>query len=238
MAIACYVVVAVSLVLLYANRSLIDSVGTAGFADLVPAVTISTLGAVVASRRTENSIGWLMLGLAATNAVGALSIHLAIHALQDGSSPHGWVRWPGWVSVWITDPGLGLVGLVFLLFPNGKLPSRRWRWLGWAAVVFAVVYSVGTALDPAPVLLGKGLPAIPNPVAVTALRGFQNTPVFVVGLLLLVISVVSLVMRFRRSVGQERLQLKWFAFAAAVSLGCLIAGFAFFGVSLFLSDLL
>ena len=179
MAIACYVVVAVSLVLLYANRSLIDSVGTAGFADLVPAVTISTLGAVVASRRPENPIGWLMLGLAATNAVGALSIHLAIHGLQDGSSPHaaGFGGRAGSASG-SRDPGLGLVGLVFLLFPNGKLPSRRWRWLGWAAVVFAVVYTVGTALDPAPVLLGKGLPRIPNPVGVTALRGFQNTPVF------------------------------------------------------------
>ena len=98
---------------------------------------------------------------------------------------------------------------------------------------------MGTALDPTPAPHGKGLPRIPITVGVTALLGFQNTPVFVVvGLLLLVISVVSLVLRFRRSVGQERLQLKWFAFAAAVSLGWLVAGFSFFGVSLLLSDVL
>jgi hypothetical protein len=226
-----YLAVAASLVLLYLNRSRIDSVGTAGLSNIVSALTVGTLGAIVASRRPRNPIGWLLLALNVQQALGSLATQLAVHGLIDGSSPHGWVRWPAWIGFWITQPGLGLAGLLFLLFPDGKLPSPRWRWLVWASVAFAVLYTVGTALDPTPTLLANGLPRVANPVGVPAFRGFIDSPIFMAGLLVLLLSVVSLVLRFRRSAGQERLQLKWFAFAATATLGCLVAGAVIGGIS-------
>jgi signal transduction histidine kinase len=84
----------------------------------------------------------------------------------------------------------------------------------------------GTALDAAPVELSPHLPKVGNPVGVRALTGFtNNSPAFLVIFLLLVVAVVGLLMRLRRSSGEERQQLKWFGYAAGVSVGLVILAF-------------
>jgi MFS family permease len=223
-------------VLAYLNRSQIDSAGAASM--IVPAVTSAALGAIVASRRPENPIGWLLLASAGFLSLGALSLQLALHGLLDGGAPEGWVRWSGWVSNWITTPGFAIGALIFLLFPDGRPPSPRWRWLIWAAAAFGVIYTVGTALDPAPVELSNKFPELSNPVGVSALQGFQASPIFFGALLLLGCSVVSLVLRFRRSRGLERQQLKWFSFAAAVTIGGLVIAVPLYGASPLISNVL
>jgi signal transduction histidine kinase len=80
----------------------------------------------------------------------------------------------------------------------------------------------GTALDSAPVELSPHLPKVDNPIGVPALAGFSNSPSFLMIVLLLILAVVGLLVRLRRSSGEERQQLKWFAYAASVSLGLLI----------------
>ncbi|HEX9234909.1 MAG TPA: sensor histidine kinase [Actinomycetota bacterium] len=220
-AILSYAMVAASLVLLWLDRATIGSVGAGPVGNLVPAVTLGVLGALIASRRPANPIGWLMLAIAATVGTSALAALIAIRALLAGVSPLGWVRWAAWVQNWIGIPGLAALILIFLLFPDGKLLSRRWRWAARLAVVGSVGFTAGAALE-TPVELSPHLPKVANPIGVRALAGFANSPTFLVVILLLILAVVGLLVRLRRSSGEERQQLKWFAYAAGVSVGLLI----------------
>jgi signal transduction histidine kinase len=221
-AILSYAIVAACLVLLWLDRATIGSVGAGPVGNLVPAVTLGALGALIASRRPGNPIGWLMLGIATLVGTSGLAALIAIRALLAGVSPHGWVRWAAWVQNWIGNPALGALILIFLLFPDGKLLTRRWRWAARLTVVGSVFVVAGTAFDAAPVELSPRLPKVGNPVGVRALAGFANGPSFLPIILLLILAVVGLLVRLRRSSGEERQQLKWFAYAASVSVGLLI----------------
>jgi signal transduction histidine kinase len=217
-----YAIVAACLALLWLDRSTIGSVGAGPVGDLVPAATLGVLGALIASRRPANPTGWLMLFTAATVGMSGLAALVTIRALLAGVSPHGWVRWTAWAENWIGDPGLGALILIFLLFPDGKLLSRRWRWAAWLTVVGSAWFVAGTALDAAPVELSPHLPKVENPIGVPVLAGFSNGPSFLLIVVLIVIAMASLFLRLRRSRGEERQQLKWFAYAAGVSVGLLI----------------
>jgi hypothetical protein len=222
LAILSYAIVAACLVLLWLDRATIASVGAGPVGNLVLAATLGALGALIASRRPANPIGWLMLAIATLVGISALAALIAIRSLLVGVSPDGWVRWAAWVQNWSGGPPLGALILIFLLFPDGKLLSRRWRWVARLTVVISVLYVAGLALDSAPVPLSPHLPKVGNPIGVRALAGFTYGPGFLVIVLLLVLAVVGLLVRLRRSAGEERQQLKWFAYAATVSLGLLI----------------
>jgi len=164
-----------------------------------------------------------MLFIATLVGASGLAGLIGIRALLDGVSPNGWVRWAAWAQNSVGNLPLGALVLIFLLFPDGKLPSRRWRWFARLTVVGSIWFAVGTALDSAPVELSPHLPKVANPIGVRALAGFaNNSPAFLVIFLLLILAVVALLLRLRRSRGEERQQLKWFAYAAGVSVGLLI----------------
>jgi hypothetical protein len=116
---------------------------------------------------------------------------------------------------WLWVPAVGLLGTyIILLFPEGKLPSRRWRPLAWLAGVVIVLESVAVFLTPGPL---DGLGGARNPFA---LQGYPwlETMQWIVLLLLpicMLASAASLVLRFRRSGGEVRQQIKWLAFAAS-----------------------
>jgi len=221
-AILSYAIVAACLVLLWLDRATIGSVGAGPVGNVVPAATLGALGALIASRRPSNPIGWLMLAIATLVGISGLAALITIRALLAGVSPHGWVRWTAWVQNWIGNLGFGALILIFLLFPDGKLLTRRWRWAARLSILGSVWFVAGTALDSAPVELSPHLPRVGNPIGVRALAGFANSPAFLAVLLLLILAVAGLLIRLRRSRGEERQQLKWFAYAAGVSLGLLI----------------
>jgi hypothetical protein len=180
-------------------------------------LSFPVIGALIASRRPQNPIGWICL------ADGLLWMILAV---TDGYSVYG-VTKPGSVpfpvavgtlsNQWLWVPTVGLLGIyLILLFPDGRLPSRRWRPLAWFSGVMIVLLSVTEGLAPGP-LENQG--GVPNPFGLEALPWLVDVSYIILPLLPLCIfaSAVSMVLRFRRSRGVVRQQIKWVAFVASFS---------------------
>jgi len=136
---------------------------------------------------------------------------------QPGSLPGAKIA--AWLAEWTWVPSVGLIGtFLVLLFPDGRLPSRRWRAVAWLAVTAMLFPGLSLAFLPGPLEETPGI-AIANPFGIEATRSILEM-VGAVGFFLLpfcfVASAVSMVLRFRRSQGIERQQLKWFVSAAAL----------------------
>jgi signal transduction histidine kinase len=173
------------------------------------------LGVLLVVRRPENRIGWLFLLVGLTLGVGQFTAAYATHALvaAPGSLPGGELA--GYISnlIW-AFPFIALV-LLFLWFPTGEVPSRRWRWLERAALavlgLLFVVSAIGAAYTWKEPFSGPNTPG--GMLGAFLVAGFTSSVVALPCLILA--SFVSAVMRYRRSRGDERLQLKWFATGAA-----------------------
>ncbi len=201
----------------------------------VPRLAFPTLGAFLAARRPENPTGWLFCAMSLVDLIQGFTLAYADYALfgRAGSLPG--TESMAWVSHWIGFPGvfLGAVFL-FLLFPAGRLPSRRWRYLPWIAVVGSVSLALGEALSPGPLMTH---PSISNPFGIEGLLfGVVPAPrvwdvAKVVGAALLGASALgsaaSLFLRLRRASGEERQQIKWLAYAAAIMVVSFTVAFAF-----------
>jgi hypothetical protein len=183
----------------------------------LPFLAFPLVGALVASRRPRNPIGWICL------ADGLLWILLS---MTDSYSIYG-VAKPGSVpfpvaigtlgNQWLWVPTVGLLGIyLLLLFPDGRLPSRRWRPLAWLSGAVLVLESLTEGLAPGP-LENQG--GVPNPFGLEGLPWLADAALVLLPLLPLCIlaSAVSLVLRYRRSGGEQREQIKWIAFAASVA---------------------
>ena len=172
------------------------------------------LGALVAARHPRNPIGWMFAAIGLLFALTALAA--AVEAYGSATSPlHPWAVWFG---SWLWLPAtLMPVTFVLLLFPDGRLPSRRWAFAGWAAGLGLVLIMLMVMLHPGP-LTSWYLPANPFgiPGAGPFLIGVGN-----VGAALLLLGVggalAAVFGRFRRSVGVQRQQLKWLAYAVALN---------------------
>src|SRR5215210_1937242 len=189
------------------------------------------VGAHIAARRPRNPIGWILL------AAGILWMFLGMtdyYCLYGVARP-GSVPFPVGVAginnfMWV--PAVGLLGTyVFLLFPDGRLPSRRWRPLAWLSAVVIVLLCIGVGA--APGRLPKYLGGMRNPFGLESYPWIETAGYLVLPLLPLcmVVSVLSLVMRYRRSRGEERQQITWIAFAASLVgllyLVTMVVGFIF-----------
>jgi hypothetical protein len=182
-------------------------------------VSFSVVGALIASHRPENPIGWIFLAEGFCYGLLIAGEEYAIYALltNPGALPLG--AEASWLGQWIWAPGLGL-SLVFLplLFPDGHPPSHRWRpvaWLGGLSIGLTVVlYTIVYWPERGPALVtGDEMPSQASHV-LQVLVDFIGFPMMLVGLG----AVISLLVRFRRARGDERQQIKWFAAAAALSL--------------------
>jgi signal transduction histidine kinase len=180
----------------------------------------STLGAVILTRQPENRIGWIFCIVGLASALETFAAYYACYALlaQPGSLPGGLAAawWQNWI--WVVSNGLLCVFLP-LLFPNGRLLSRRWRPVGWiSACVMGALVVVG-AIHAGSLFNYLESAHINNPLGVEALTDVV-TPVesisFVLLLLLMLLAACSLVLRLRRATGDERLQIKWFAYFGAL----------------------
>ncbi len=183
-----------------------------------------TVGALVASRRPENPIGWIFCCGGLVNVVQDFALRYADYTLyaQHGVLPGG--RYMAWISSWVGSPSLMLLAvLLFLLFPNGRLPSRRWRAVVWMAVGGSAIVALAVALRPG----ALDTHSIANPLGIGGSIGGVLRVLGSVGGALIVVSllasVTSLIVRLRGARGDERQQLKWFVYAAALMV-CGIAG--------------
>jgi hypothetical protein len=195
----------------------------------VAAVSVATVGAVLASRRPHHPVGWLLLAQVATNlTTGAAAQYLAWGLLPGGSLPA--TRAVAVLYPASAGGGLLLLGFVLLLTPTGKLPSPRWRWWARAMVAVPLLLVVAVMLAPGPV--DPSVQVLGSPFEFGGLGG----PLLVVNQLALAFTTLavavcagSLVARFRRARGVERQQLRWVAVAAAllvVAAGAALVGLA------------
>ena len=194
-----------------------------GLAFLLAVVSNALVGAVLASHRPRNPVGWFFVFSAASFAVSEATFRYAVYGLviDPGSLPLA--RAMAWPATWLWVPGVLLV-LVFLplYFPNGRLLSLRWRPVMWLAIIVSGPTVVIWAFFPGRV--GDAW-NITNPLGLAALRpavGGLEVLMAVLFLGFILSSVVSLVVRFRRSQGQERQQMKWLTYAAATVLGMVL----------------
>src|SRR5215216_2016365 len=180
------------------------------------AVFYPTVGALVASRRPENPVGWLLCLYGVAISISYFCAEYAIYALlaEPNSLPAGEAM--AWIVSWILPIISGLTVFYILLFPTGRLPSRRWRWLGWLTVAFVVVGVILAAFSSG-ALLGI-LGPIRNPLGI---EGFSNAYykaiLFIMTPLLTAAATLAVFMRLRRAIGVERQQIKWFAYAAVAT---------------------
>jgi hypothetical protein len=184
-------------------------------------LTFAVIGALVATRQPRNPVGWQLLAVGVFLTANLASESYARYALltAPGALPGGlYGAWLGWTYAPIVTT---LAIFLPLYFPTGRLLSPRWRPVLWLGVGFLVLAVAGNALWPGPQVWLPGSSPAPNPVV------FLPTakPLFdllrnLAGLCLLLGlggAIAALVVRFRRSRGIERQQLKWFTYAAALA---------------------
>jgi hypothetical protein len=182
--------------------------GVNGAVGIVFIGAFATVGALLAWKRPENPIGWLLSAIGLEYAVAVFSVLLA-HFPRTVTL----ASWLGFLYLL----GFGLCVLVVLLFPTGTLPSRRWRPVAWAAWAGVAAWVLGCAFAPTIVTTS---PATPNPVGVTGPAGDIFKVLAAGGALLFVVTglaaVLSLVFRYRRAQTAERAQLRWLVYAGAL----------------------
>jgi signal transduction histidine kinase len=191
-------------------------------------IIFAGFGAFIASRVPRNPIGWLYLTVALLVALGFAGGEYAEHAVltNPGSLPAP--QWAAWFAQWSWMPAVGLLGtFLFLLFPDGHLPSRRWLPVAWlAAAVLGAVFVVG-AFTVGP--LGDVDPPLRNPVGFlpnpsgSASPG-EEGPLLPALLVVTALCVASVFFRYRRASIEQRQQLKWFLYAGGVVGLSIVAG--------------
>jgi signal transduction histidine kinase len=225
------VLLAASAVLLALDWEAIDSPGTAQLAVFLGVPINGALGVLIAIRRPRNAIGWFLLAIAVAGAVFLFTDFLAIRALLGGGALDGWVAWSGNVFNNASPVAEYLIFLLILFFPNGRLlPGPRWRWVAGAALAAIAVELVQAFTSVSLNQLSPRVPSVPNPLAVPALDALTNSNSLVPQLaffLLIVLVLVAVVVRFRRSRDLERQQMRGFAYVAGATLAAVLLTFTF-----------
>jgi hypothetical protein len=172
-----------------------------------------TVGAIVASHRPENPVGWLLCIFGVAVGTQTFAAQYAIYALlaQPNTLPAGEAM--NWITSWLLPVMIGLQVFYLLLFPTGRLPSRRWRWLAWLTVAFVVVGVILSAFSSGALMGALG--PIRNPLGVEGFTNVYKALLYTISPLLFVAVALSVFMRLRHAGGVERQQIKWLAYAAA-----------------------
>ena len=200
------------------NYGSLDAVLTRVALQALWAISFPLVGAVIATHRPRNPLGWIFLVIGLSQGLVVFGYEYASYVFRTapGTAPGGGLA--VWVAQWAWAPGLGLLlTFVPLLFPDGRLPSRRWRPVAWLSAIPIVVIPVLTAVA----LWGWRGPALLDPNNVS--QGMQDLGVlnFVPYILMMACGLAclgALLLRFRRARGIERQQLKWLLFASAVTI--------------------
>ena len=178
-----------------------------------------TVGALVVSRRRGNAVGWLFCVVGVLFGFSSGAYGWAVYAIftRPGALPGAEVA--AWISSWAFQPALFSIPVyLFLLFPDGRLASQRWRPVAWLAGVGLLATTLGNALSPGR-LTEPPFETVENPAGLAAMGGWTGTVVgfgFWLTLGSIFLAGASLVYRFRRARGPERQQLKWFVGSAVL----------------------
>ena len=212
-----------------ARQSLLSSGGSAPITISAP---FWALGGLLAWRKPGNPIGWLILGMAGFAALSETASFYAVadYRLHAGDLPLGWLALlaqPGWA------PAIASIGLLILLFPDGRLPSSRWRWVLWPYLFLALLWIAGAlwltvraiAAHHVRVDASGNLMVLAHPTGGAAWWGAAGDGFFLLLLLSWLASLAAQALSFRRSAGERRQQLKWLLAGAVASLVGLLASF-------------
>jgi signal transduction histidine kinase len=177
------------------------------------------IGSIIVTRLPRNPIGWFLIGIGVLTTIFVLADGYGIYSLRyrAGTVPHG--RIALWVANWNWIPGWGFAALLFLLFPDGRLPSPRWRPLVWATAGWVTLVTIAAVVT-------KGFfpryPFTTNPFGIVDAGDSALLAIRYVGMLGMIalggFAVASLHVRLRRAESEERIQIKGMAFAATVIL--------------------
>ena len=184
------------------------------------AIGYSVIGAIIASRLPKHPIGWMCCAIGLTGAVEHFSSEYAIYALVAHQQALAGGKAMLWLSNWVWIVMFGLIVYLILLFPDGRLPSSRWRWFAWFSVALTLLaatlmaFSPDSALD---VLGSSGNPHIsfPNPLGIEGLPNLY-WPVQTLTLALGLVGAASVLVGRRNARGIERQQIKWLLYASAI----------------------
>ena len=185
-----------------------------GIAVIFFILAFATVGAILASKLPANPIGWLLLASGVSDSLGTFSILLGQFT----------TRWGDWLSNWVWGLGIAIPAtFVLLLFPTGRLPSRRWRPVAWLGAITLALTTIGNAFVPGVI---QGTHSV-NPMGIggpigPVLKGLQGA--FVLVLVAGLASLASLVFRFRSADLVEREQLKWLVYVGGLLVAAVIAG--------------
>ena len=183
------------------------------------------VGGLIAARRPGNRIGWIAIAVGVSVNLTAFTDGYFAHARPGTGSLPG-AEYAAWFGNWSWIVFIGLTGIFFvLLFPTGHLPSPGWRWVARAGALAMTVAILTSALSPGPL---DETPSVRNPLGVEGAKAIIDAFGTAVVLLpvCILLAAASIVVRYRRADGAERLQLKWFAFSVCI-VGPWSAGAAF-----------
>jgi signal transduction histidine kinase len=173
----------------------------------------TVVGAVIASRRVGGPIGWLFMTFGTVFLASLATQEYAVYAYRHpGSLPFG--VFAAWMENWLFIPAVTPLIVAMAVFPTGRIPSARWRFLPGAVVVLSVCGLAGTMLGSGEVNLTGGV-HIRNPTGVASLAWLASALDAVAGFGLIaamLLTIALLVMRYRRSRGDERQQMRWLAY--------------------------
>src|SRR5438445_659571 len=216
--------VAGAITLIILNRSTVDA-NTASFYPLIwlSALSFVTVGSLIARRHPDNAIGWLFCVMGVGLAGLTFGQEYAIRGLSTAPGSLPLANWVGYETDLLFVPAVGPIGLVFLLFPNGRALSRKWRALVWILSAALVVSTLINVFDPHTSngindRLSEHAGMIRNPIGISALKGVLEATLKTAGFVIVLASlaaVVSLIIRLRRASGVERQQVRWLAYTGA-----------------------
>jgi len=178
--------------------------------------TFAVVGALIVSRHPGNPVGWLFSALPVMGAGSEAFSAYAQYGLLESSGDLPGEEAAAWIQAWSSETGAVLLVLLLLLFPSGRFLSPRWRRAGLAAVVLALVWATAVAFDPGPL---PNVERVSNPLGIEAAGVLEPVAELasVAFLPLLMVSAVSVFVRYRRAHAEERQQIKWLAAAAALA---------------------
>jgi hypothetical protein len=186
------------------------------------AIGYSVIGAIIASRLPAHPIGWICCAIGFTGAVEHFSGEYAVYALLARPEALAGGKAMVWIQNWFWILIFGLIVFLLLLFPNGRLPSNRWRAFAWLSAAVTLIGAILAAISPDVGLdvLGStdnrhNYISLPNPLGIEGLPNLFR-PVQTLVLALGPVAAASVVVGRRKARGVERQQIKWLLYAGAI----------------------